>query len=56
MNNESTQNISAVKDATIDVRQIIGQVYDALAEKGYNPVSQVVGYQLQECQKPYHEG
>ena len=32
MNNESTQNISAVKDATIDVRQIIGQV------------SQVVGY------------
>jgi len=44
MNNESTQNISAVKDATIDVRQIIGQVYDALAEKGYNPVSQVVGY------------
>ena len=48
MNNESTQNISAVKDATIDVRQIIGQVYDALAEKGYNPVNQIVGYILSE--------
>ena len=44
MNNESTQNIVPMKDAAIDVRQIIGQVYDALAEKGYNPVSQVVGY------------
>lgn len=42
--NESTQNISSVKDGIADVRQIIGQVYDALAEKGYNPVSQVVGY------------
>ena len=44
MNNGSTQNIVPMKDATIDVREIIGQVYDALAEKGYNPVSQVVGY------------
>lgn len=44
MNNESTQNVSAVKDGAIDVREIIGQVYDALTEKGYNPVSQVVGY------------
>ena len=44
MNNESTQNVSAVKDGAIDVREIIGQVYDALAEKGYNPVNQVVGY------------
>ena len=44
MKNGSTQNIVPMKDATIDVREIIGQVYDALAEKGYNPVSQVVGY------------
>ena len=33
MNNESTQNIVPIKDATVDV-----------PEKGYNPVSQVVGY------------
>ena len=44
MNNESTQNIVPIKDATVDVRVIIGEVYDALTEKGYNPVSQVVGY------------
>ena len=44
MNNESTQNIVPIKDATVAVREIIGEVYDALTEKGYNPVSQVVGY------------
>ena len=44
MNNESTQNIVPIKVATLDVREIIGEVYDALTEKGYNPVSQVVGY------------
>lgn len=44
MNNESTQNIVPIKDVTLDVREIIGEVYDALTEKGYNPVSQVVGY------------
>lgn len=44
MNNESTQNIVPIKDATVVVREIIGEVYDALTEKGYNPVSQVVGY------------
>ena len=41
---EHTQNIVPIKDATVDVREIIGEVYDALTEKGYNPVSQVVGY------------
>lgn len=41
---ESTQNISQVKDYSYDVRDIIDQVYNALTEKGYNPVSQVVGY------------
>ena len=44
MNNESTQNIVPIKDATVDVREIIGEVYDALTEKGYNPVNQIVGY------------
>ena len=44
MNNESTQNIVPIKDATVDVREIIGEVYDALTEKGYNPVSQVEDY------------
>lgn len=44
MNNGSTQNIIPMKDTMVDVREIIGMVYEALAEKGYNPVSQLVGY------------
>ena len=27
-----------------DVREIIASVYEALTEKGYNPVNQIVGY------------
>lgn len=47
MNSESTQNtqnIVPIKDNVADVADIIKQVYKALTEKGYNPVSQVVGY------------
>lgn len=29
-------------------KQILKQVYDALQEKGYNPVGQIVGYILTE--------
>ena len=43
-NRENTQHIAQLKDNTIDVTQIIVQVYEALTEKGYNPVSQLVGY------------
>lgn len=28
----------------MDVSQVLEQVYDALTEKGYNPVNQIVGY------------
>ncbi|AKP47909.1 MULTISPECIES: IreB family regulatory phosphoprotein [Bacillus] len=29
-----------------DVKEILFQVYDALQEKGYNPINQIVGYLL----------
>ena len=29
-------------------RQILRSVYDALSEKGYNPINQIVGYLLTE--------
>ena len=29
-------------------REILRQVYDALVEKGYNPINQIVGYILSE--------
>lgn len=37
-------NLSGVK--TIEVSDIIKQVYEALKVKGYDPISQIVGYIL----------
>ena len=31
-----------------DIRRILTTVYDALREKGYNPINQMVGYILSE--------
>ena len=32
------------KEQEIEVKDIIASVYEALTEKGYNPVNQIVGY------------
>lgn len=32
----------------LDMQQVLVLVYDALKEKGYNPISQIVGYILSE--------
>lgn len=32
------------KDKTTEARKILESVYKALVEKGYNPISQLVGY------------
>ncbi|MFU0791998.1 IreB family regulatory phosphoprotein [Cerasibacillus sp. JNUCC 74] len=29
-----------------DIREILNKVYEALKEKGYNPINQIVGYLL----------
>lgn len=44
MNNQNTQDIGIIRETTIEVPDILEQVYEALSEKGYNPVSQIVGY------------
>lgn len=31
-----------------EMRRTLGAVYEALSEKGYNPISQIVGYILSE--------
>lgn len=41
---ENTQHIEPIKDNDLAVTDIIEQVFSALSEKGYNPVSQIVGY------------
>lgn len=43
-NNYNTQFIEVVKDNDLPVTDILADVYTALSEKGYNPVSQIVGY------------
>ncbi|MBQ8209791.1 MAG: IreB family regulatory phosphoprotein [Clostridia bacterium] len=35
-------------DKDLQLKSMLRQVYDALAEKGYNPVSQIVGYLISE--------
>ncbi len=44
MDNQNTQDINIKKEAMIEVPDILARVYEALSEKGYNPVSQIVGY------------
>lgn len=47
MNNQNTFNtqfVEVVKDNDLPVTEILEDVYTALSEKGYNPVSQIVGY------------
>lgn len=40
----NTQYFKVDVDSDYDVRDVIASVYTALTEKGYNPVSQIVGY------------
>ncbi|MDR2525473.1 MAG: IreB family regulatory phosphoprotein [Oscillospiraceae bacterium] len=46
--NESTVQFNIREEPADEMRQILRLVYDALAEKGYNPISQIVGYILSE--------
>ena len=41
---ENTVEFSAVDDTDAENREILSEVYDALSEKGYDPINQIVGY------------
>ena len=41
---DSTQNFRVVSESENRVEDILQQVYQAMTEKGYNPVNQIVGY------------
>ncbi len=43
-NLSNTQYFKVSKDTQVGVKEILKTVYEALAEKGYNPVNQIVGY------------
>ena len=38
----------SIKDHENEMRTALQSVYNALSEKGYNPISQIVGYLLSE--------
>lgn len=44
----NTKQITIGKQNEGDIRNIITAIYDALSEKGYDPISQIVGYLLTE--------
>ena len=45
---DSTIKFTVPSDDQESMRQILRNVYNALTEKGYNPINQIVGYLLTE--------
>jgi len=43
-----TRKFNAAEDKDVEIRHILTAVYEALKEKGYNPINQIVGYILSE--------
>ena len=48
MAEKDTQKFTVPNDDRENMRRILRTVYEALTEKGYNPVNQIVGYLLTE--------
>ncbi|MBE5819946.1 MAG: IreB family regulatory phosphoprotein [Clostridiales bacterium] len=46
MVSDETMNFKFEKENNIKAKNLLKEVYEALAEKGYNPVNQIVGYIL----------
>lgn len=45
---DKTMEFSLINEEELEIRKVILQVYEALKEKGYNPINQIVGYILSE--------
>ena len=46
MDFDKTMNFKVERDENIKTHEILKEVYEALLEKGYNPINQIVGYIL----------
>ena len=46
MNSNETMKFDFGEDKSKEVKEIMGVAYEALQLKGYNPISQIVGYIL----------
>ena len=45
---EKTMTFRIEDERELQMKQILTTVYDALVQKGYNPINQIVGYILSE--------
>ena len=48
MTDKHTVKFTVPSDDKENMRRILRNVYEALTEKGYNPINQIVGYLLTE--------
>ena len=48
MTDKDTLKFTVASDDKENMRRILRSVFDALTEKGYNPINQIVGYLLTE--------
>ena len=48
LDKHNTIQYSIRKENELQIKEILTNVYDALKEKGYNPLNQIVGYILSE--------
>ncbi len=46
MNIDETMKFDVEKEQNAKAKEILKEVYNALKEKGYNPINQIVGYIL----------
>lgn len=46
MISDKTMNFKVERDKNVKTKETLKEVYEALMEKGYNPINQIVGYIL----------
>ena len=46
MDFDKTMNFKFETDKNVKTKEVLKEVYEALVEKGYNPINQIVGYIL----------
>ena len=45
---DNTRKFELINDPKREMKDLLMSIYDALQEKGYNPINQIVGYLLSE--------
>ena len=45
---DKTRQFTLTQNVPDEMKQVMTSVYEALVEKGYNPINQIVGYILSE--------